>query len=151
MHIYLNPAPNHEFIPPNDGFFNALNLGVTLKYNISSLYGMKGKKQEVRLTIQQAENASALQRDRVRSEVYTEYMAHQSALEKINVAQTALAQSGESLKLSVSQFQNGLLLSGDLMQAQTLKLQAELNLLQARIDSQLAYFNLQKAVGITKQ
>jgi outer membrane protein TolC len=118
-----------------------------VKYNIGSLYNMKGRMQEAKLNIRQAENAVAAQSDQIRTEVYAQLKGFQSAREKIGVSQTALAQAQRSFELSSSQFRNGLLLSGDLMQSQNLLLQSQLNLLQSRIDAQLAYYRLEKATA----
>lgn len=147
MHIYLNPVAEHEIIPPKTEFMNALNLGVSLKYNISSLYGLKGKKQEARLNIQQARNAAVLMEDRVRQEVYSQYKSYQSALEKIKVSEVALRQATRSFQLTDSKFRNGLLLSTDLLESQNLLQQAQLNLLSAQVDAQVAYARLEKATG----
>ncbi|TDE09231.1 TolC family protein [Dyadobacter psychrotolerans] len=147
MYLYLNPVVEHKFFPPKEGFLQAVNLGLSVKYNIASLYNMKGKMQEAKLNIEQAKNAVAVQNDQVRTEVYAQLKGFQSAREKIGVAETAFAQAQRSFKLSSSQFRNGLLLSGDLMQSQNLMLQSQLNLLQSRIDAQLAFYRLEKATG----
>jgi outer membrane protein TolC len=147
MYLYLNPVVEHKFFPPKEGFLQAVNLGLSVKYNIGSLYNMKGRMQEAKLNIRQAENAVAAQSDQIRTEVYAQLKGFQSAREKIGVSQTALAQAQRSFELSSSQFRNGLLLSGDLMQSQNLLLQSQLNLLQSRIDAQLAYYRLEKATA----
>ena len=147
MYLYMNPMVPHDFFPPKGGFLQATNIGLSVKYNIASLYGMKGKKQETKFNIVQAQNAVAVQHDQVRTEVFSQYKSYQSAVEKVAVAETASQQAARSFQLSSSQFRNGLLLSGDLMQSQNLLLQAQLNLLQANIDVQLAYFRLEKAAG----
>lgn len=147
MYLYLNPLVPHDFFPPKGGFLQATNIGLSVKYNIASLYGMKGKKQETKLNIVQAQNAVAVQHDQVRTEVFSQYKSYQSAVEKVAVAETAHKQADKSFALSSSQFRNGLLLSGDLMQSQNLLLQAQLNVLQANIDVQLACFRLEKAAG----
>lgn len=147
MYLYLNPMVPQHFIPQKGGFLQALNLGLSVKYNIGSLYGLKGKKQEATLNIVQAENAIAVQRDQIKLEVFKQYKAYQSSVEKIAVSEVAYKQANKSFQLSSSQFRNGLLLSGDLMQSQNLLLQSQLNVLQAKIDAQLAYYRLEKAIG----
>lgn len=147
MYAFVNPALKDHFIPTQGGYLNAVVLGVTAKYSIASFWNMKGRKQEAQLNIDQASEASETQRDQIRSEVYGQLANYRSAMEKITVSEKALEQAEESLKLSTSQFQNGLLLSADLLQSQNLKLQAELSLLQTRIDVQIVYYRLQKALG----
>lgn len=147
MYIFLNPALGHAVFPERGGYVSAVNLGLSLKYNVGSLYGMKGKMQEVRLNIVQAKNGYNLQSDQVKTGIFSGYKSYQAAIEKIAVSETALIQATESFELSSSQYSNGLLLTGDLMQSQNLLLQSQLNLLQAKIDAQLAYFNLEKVLG----
>jgi len=147
MYIYVNPALNHAVFPEKGGYLSALNLGVALKYNIGSLYSLKGKMQEARLNITQSQNALTLQNEQVRTTVFSQYKTYQASIEKIKVSETSLNQATESFEISSSQFKNGLLLTGDLMQSQNLLLQSQLNVLQAKIEAQLAYLNLQKALG----
>jgi outer membrane protein len=79
--------------------------------------------------------------------VYGQFNTYQSATEKIRVSEQGLALARRSFQLSDSKFRNGLLTSSDLLEAQNLQLQAELNLLNSRVDAQLAYYRLQKVTG----
>lgn len=144
-YIYLNP--NKNVLPEQHTYLQALNLGVSASYGISALYANKGRLQEAKVNILQAEHQIELQRDQIRNEVYGQYNTYQSASEKIGVAQKALEQAARSFQLSESKFRNGLLTSSDLLEAQNLQLQAQLNLLNARVDAQLAYYRLQKVTG----
>lgn len=145
MYIYLNP--NKNVIPESQTFLQAASLGLSISYNIGSIYGMKGRLQEAKTAITQAVHQNTLQQDQIRSEVFSQYKACQSATEKISVTQTALAQATRSFQLTDSKFRNGLLLSSDLLESQSLLLQAQLNVLNAQVDAQLAFYRLQKAVG----
>ncbi|HEX8528835.1 MAG TPA: TolC family protein, partial [Cytophagales bacterium] len=142
---YVNP--NANVIPEPGTFLNAWNAGVTLSYNLSSLYGWRGRMAEARVTADQARLQTAQQTDAVKNEVFGTYKGYQVAGQKIAVNETALAQAGENYRLIDSKFRNGLVLSSDLLEAQTLMLQAQLNLLNAQVDARVAYYRLQKATG----
>ncbi|MDR6196922.1 TolC family protein [Siphonobacter sp. SORGH_AS_0500] len=145
MYIYLNP--NKNVIPASHTFLQALNLGVSVKYSISSLYASKGRIQEAKLNIAQAQHGNQIQQEQIRNEVFGLYTANETALEKVHVSEKALAQADRSYQLTDSKFRNGLLLSSDLLEAQSLLLQSQLNLLSSRVDAQLNYYKLQKALG----
>lgn len=144
-YIYLNP--NKNVLPDNHTYLQVMNLGVTAAYNVGSLYASRGRMQEARVSVEQAEHQIQAQQDQVRNEVFGQYHAYASATEKIGVARLALAQATRSFHLTESKFRNGLLLSIDLLEAQNLRLQSQLNLLDAQVDAQLAYYRLQKAIG----
>jgi outer membrane protein len=144
-YIYLNP--NKNVLPDQHTYLQALNLGVSASYGISALYANKGRMQEARVNVLQAEHQIQVQRDQIRSEVYGQFNTYQSATEKIRVSEQGLALARRSFQLSDSKFRNGLLTSSDLLEAQNLQLQAELNLLNSRVDAQLAYYRLQKVTG----
>lgn len=145
MYLYLNP--NKNVIPDRHTFLQAVNLGVSVHYSISSLYAAKGKIQEARLNIDQARHLNTLQEEQIRNEVFGLFRSGISAREKIRVSETALAQASRSFTLTESKFRNGLLLSSDLLESQNLLLQAQLQLLNSRVDAQLTYYKLQKAIG----
>ncbi|PQA54533.1 TolC family protein [Siphonobacter curvatus] len=145
MFVYLNP--NKNVIPATHTFLQAVNLGVSVKYSISSLYASKGRIQEAKLGIAQAQHGNQLQQEHIRTEVFGLYTANETASEKVHVSEKALAQAARSYQLTDSKFRNGLLLSSDLLEAQSLLLQSQLNLLSSKIDAQLNYYKLQKALG----
>lgn len=144
-YIYLNP--NKNVLPERHSYLQVMNLGVTASYGISSLYANKGRMQEAKVNVLQTEHQLQVQRDQIRTEVYGQYNTYQSATEKIRVAEQGLALARRSFQLSDSRFRNGLLTSSDLLEAQNLQLQAELNLLNSRVDAQLAYYRLLKVTG----
>jgi outer membrane protein len=144
-YIYLNP--NANVFPENKSYLQALNLGVSASYGISPLYASRGRMQEAKVNILQTEHQLAVQQDQIRTEVFSQYNAYRSALEKTGVAEQALAQATRSYQLTDSKFRNGLLLSSDLLESQNLRLQSQLNLLTAQVDAQLAYYRLLKVTG----
>ena len=142
---YINPTA--RLIPEGSSFISAWNVGAGLSYNIGSLYNMKGKLNSAKTAIDQAAIQGQQQTDQIRSEVVTAYNNYQLALEQQNVIRTAVGQAQENYRLTESRFRNGLVGSTDLLEADSFLLQAQLNVINATVDAQLAYQRLLKATG----
>ncbi|AKD56218.1 TolC family protein [Spirosoma radiotolerans] len=142
---YINPTA--RLIPEGSSFISAWNVGAGLSYNIGSLYNMKGKLNTAKTAIDQASLQGQQQTDQIRSEVVTAYNNYQLALEQQNVIRTAVGQAQENYRLTESRFRNGLVGSTDLLEADSFLLQAQLNVINATVDAQLAYQRLLKATG----
>jgi outer membrane protein TolC len=142
---YINPSA--RLIPQANSFLSAWNVGGALSYNIGSLYNMKGRMNTAKNAIDQATIQGQQQADLIRSEVVTAYNNYQLALEQQNVIRTAVGQAQENYRLTESRFRNGLVGSTDLLEADSFLLQAQLNVINATVDAQLAYQRLLKATG----
>ncbi|GAB3989836.1 TolC family protein [Spirosoma daeguense] len=142
---YINPTAH--LIPEASSFISAWNVGAGLSYNIGSLYNMKGKLHSAQTAIDQANLQGRQQTDQIRSEVVTAYNNYQLALEQQKVIGTAVGQAQENYRLTESRFRNGLVGSTDLLEANSFLLQAQLNIINATVDAQLAYQRLLKATG----
>lgn len=142
---YINPSA--RLIPEANSFVSAWNVGAGITYNIGSLYNLKGRLHSAQNAIDQAGVQSQLQNDQIRSEVVTAYNNYQLALEQQNVIRTAVGQAQENYRLTESRFRNGLVGSTDLLEANSFLLQAQLNVINATVDAQLAYQRLLKATG----
>ncbi len=142
---YINPSA--RLIPEGNSFVSAWNVGAGITYNIGSLYNLKGRLNSAQNAIDQATIEGHQQNDQIRSEVVTAYNNYQLALEQQNVIRTAVSQAQENYRLTESRFRNGLVGSTDLLEADSFLLQAQLNVINATVDAQLAYQRLLKATG----
>lgn len=142
---YINPSA--RLIPEANSFISAWNVGAGITYNIGSLYNLKGRLNSAKTAVDQTNLQSQQQTDQIKSEVVTAYHNYELALEQQNVIRTALAQAGENYRLTESRFRNGLVGSTDLLEADSFLIQAQLNVINATVDAQLAYQRLLKAVG----
>ncbi|MBD2701592.1 TolC family protein [Spirosoma sp. BT702] len=142
---YINPTA--RVIPEANSFVSAWNVGAGVTYNIGSLYNLKGKLHSAQTAIDQATLQGQQQNDQIRSEVVTSYNNYQLALEQQNVIRTAVGQAQENYRLTESRFRNGLVGSTDLLEANSFLIQAQLNVINATVDAQLAYQRLLKATG----
>ncbi|RYF71401.1 MAG: TolC family protein, partial [Cytophagaceae bacterium] len=142
---YINPSA--RLVPEANTFVSAWNVGAGLSYNIGSLYNLKGRMNTAKTAIDQAGLQGQQQTDQIRSEVVTAYNNYQLALEQQNVIRTAVGQAQENYRLTESLFRNGLVGSTDLLEADSFLIQAQLNVINATVDAQLAYQRLLRATG----
>ncbi len=142
---YINPSA--RLIPEANSYISAWNVGAGLTYNIGSLYNLKGRMNSAKTVVDEANLQGQQQTDQIRSEVVTAYNNYQLALEQQNVIRTAVGQAQENYRLTESRFRNGLVGSTDLLEADSFLIQAQLNVINATVDAQLAYQRLLKATG----
>lgn len=142
---YINPSA--RLIPEASSYISAWNVGAGLSYNIGSLYNLKGRLSSAKTAVDEANLQGQQQTDQIRSEVVTAYNNYQLALEQQNVIRTAVGQAQENYRLTESRFRNGLVGSTDLLEADSFLIQAQLNVINATVDAQLAYQRLLKATG----
>lgn len=142
---YVNP--NASLIPEAKTFINAWNIGLGISYNIGSLYNLKGRLSTAQNAINESILQGQQQSDQIRTEVVAAYHNYELAIEQQKVIKTALEQAQENYRLTESRFRNGLVGSTEFLDANTFLLQAQLNLINSKVDGQLAYQKLLKATG----
>lgn len=125
---------------------NALNAGLSLKYNIASLYKTKAhlaeaeaRRQELRFTRQQSE-------DGIRVQTVRAFQAYQQVGQKLPVYRKAVEQATENYRIVKNKYDNALATATDLLDADVALLQARLNLVYGQADVlQNRYVLLQQA------
>jgi outer membrane protein TolC len=142
---YINPGTS--LIPEKNAFINAWNVGLNLSYNLSSLYADKGKMQEAQYQAAMLRNVQQAKEDEIKTEVYKDYNDWLLAKQKIDVTRKAITQAEENYRIQESRFRNNVSSMSDLLEANTLLLQARMNKVSAEADAQLAYDKLLHASG----
>lgn len=134
-------------VPPLDRNLNYWYVGVGVRYDFSSLY--KGKRK-----VRQAQLGTALARDEHTAALQETESAVHAAYVALGTARTELAMQKKSVQLATEnydvvskRYQNGLAIVTDLTDAASMKLEAEIALVNARINLVYAYYNLKYAAG----
>ena len=143
---YLN-NPNQRVFPQQDAFKGTWDLGVQLSYNLTSLYTSKAQIQEAQANVAVATAQRQQLSDAAKMEVNYNFYAYQSALEKIKLSEKIIVQATENQRVVKNRFTAQVALIGELLEADSLVLQAKLNLEGAKTDAEAAYYKLQKSVG----
>ena len=121
----------------------AVAVGIPILHpaGIYAVKAAKAKRREVEYQRQEAEELIALQVHKLQYE-------HELAYKKLAQANSNLDMANENLRLADESFKAGVCSSSDLMMAQTAWLQAEGEVLDARIEIEMTRMYLRKALGI---
>ena len=137
-------------IPKFFSVTNAVNIGVGVKYNISSLWKTKAKIAGARAREQQVIANEELLTDNIRLQVNQAYQAYMLSRKKIDVYASAIDQATENYKITKNKHDNNLVTTTDLLDADVAQLQAKLNYAFAKADAVAAYNKLLQVTGSIK-
>lgn len=127
---------------------NAMNIGVGVSYNLSSLWKTKAKVQQAESKVKQMQIAESILDDNIRLQVNKSYLSLISSRKKIDVAAKALEQAKENYRIVKNKFDNSLATTTDLLDADVAQLQANLSYTLARADAFVAYNKLLQTAGL---
>jgi outer membrane protein len=144
---YYYNNPNQRVFPQQDAFKATWDLGATLSWNLTGLYSSGALVREAKQNVVQSQLTTSIIEDGIKMEVNANYNAYTVAKAKIDLAQKALDQAIENQRVVKNRVDNGVNLQTDLLDADAFVFQAQINLLNAKIDAQVAYFKLLKSVG----
>jgi outer membrane protein TolC len=143
----LDARPNVRYIPPIDEFRTTWSAGISLQWDLVSLYSNRHNVDEARALYRQSmENYSVLT-DEMKSEINRNYRMYTEAIQKEVVMKKNLEQATENYRLTDSRFRNSLVILSDLLDADNQMLSAQINLAITRADIQIAYYRLLKSTG----
>jgi len=148
---YYYSNPNQRVFPQESSFKGTWDAGITLTWNLSSLYTNKHKVAEDRAIQRQRESEKDMLTDAIRKEVNSDYQAYIENRAKIRVSEQAVGQAQENYRIVDNRFKANTVLISDLTDANTLLLQSRINLLVDRADAGLAYYKLLQATGSINQ
>ena len=127
---------------------NAMNVGVGLSYNVSSLFKTKAKvklaesqAQEMSYRIDQATSQAKVTAQNALAE-------YNLALETFEVYEVSEEQAVENYRIVKDKYDNGLSDTNDLLEADVQQLQTRINLAYAKADITQKYYELLSAEGV---
>lgn len=127
---------------------NALNAGIGIKYNASSLWKNNAKVAEAKVQLQEVKLNEQLLADNIHISVnkaYQDYLVNQK---KIDMYQRAIDQSEENYKIVKNKQENNLATTTDLLEADVANVQSKLNRAFAKADAMVAYTKLLETAGL---
>ncbi|UEG50933.1 TolC family protein [Ferruginibacter lapsinanis] len=128
--------------------YNAVNVGVGVKYNIASLWKNKTKIQQAEARIKQVEANKDILNDNIRLQINQTYQNYLVSVKKIEVYEKSVLQATENYRITKNKYDNALSTTTELLDADVALLQAKLSVTNAKADSFLAYNRLLQAAGI---
>jgi outer membrane protein TolC len=144
--LYAN-NPNQRQFPVEDRFITTWDAGVQVSWNLSGLYTSRFNVQEAKLGSIQANTQRDQIGDAARTDITNNFYAWQTAIQKIALSEKSLTQSTENQRITALRNSQQISSTTDLLDADVLLLQSQINQLSAKADAQLAYFKLLKSAG----
>lgn len=131
-----------------DYYNNSWNIGLTLSYPLSSLYKNRHKLEEARLNIDASQQQEELRKQSLRMEIHTALIRHQEAQDRVKALELSVRQARENYRIMRNRYFGQLSILTDLLDANSVLLDAELQLTTARARVIYTYYELQKACGL---
>ncbi len=127
---------------------NAMNIGIGLQYNFGSLWKTGAKVAQANARLHQIQATEGMLSDKIRLDVTQAYQGYILSLKKIEVYNKAVAQANENYRITKNKYDNSLVTTTDLLEADVAQLQAQLSSLLSKADALVAYKKLQQTAGI---
>lgn len=130
-----------------DMYNNSWNIGLSFSYPISSLYQNRHKLKEARLNVLLMKNAEEQKQQNIRINIQTALLKHQEANDRVEALKLSVKQAEENYRIMRNRYMNQLTILTDLLDADNLRLNAELQLTTAHTQVIYTYYELQKTIG----
>ena len=127
---------------------DALNVGVGLSYNFGALWKTGAKVKQANARLQQIQASESMLSDKIRLDITQAYQNYILSLKKIDVYNKAVEQANENYRITKNKYDNSLVTTTDLLEADVAQLQAQLSALLSKADALVAYKKLQQTAGV---
>jgi len=135
-------GPITTMVPPINKNLNAWYVGVGIKYSISSLFKSNHKVQQARLASRQSNELYDVTAESVNNAVQSAYTNYQQSYVELETQQKNVQLAAQNYEVVNSRYLNQLALITDMVDASNIKLRAELQEVDARINIVYAYYKL---------
>ena len=127
---------------------NAMNAGLGVRYDVASLWKSKTKIEQARTQVSQLQTAESMLLDQVHVEVNTAYYNYVLSVRKIDVYAKAVEQADENYRITKNKYDNSLVTTTELLDADVAQVQSRINYEAAKADALVAYKRLEQASGL---
>lgn len=129
-------------LPPIDKNLNTWYFGVGLSYNFGNLYKSRRDIKRSRLATSAAQTRYAEMVESVDLEIHQAYINYRNAFELLRTQEKSLQLATENYAVTENRYNNDLVLLIDLLDADNIKLDAEIQYVNARINIIYNYYRL---------
>ena len=134
-------------IPQLLSITNAVNVGVGVRYDIGSLWKSKAKIAQAQSRVKEIESNEAQLDDAVKLQVNRDFENYLLSQKKTEVYKKAVLQAEENYRITKNKYDNALVNTTDLLDANVLLLQSKINLAVSKADVLLSYSKLLETTG----
>jgi outer membrane protein len=139
--------PEQRLFPNQATLTGTWNVGVFLNWNLTDLYTTKEKLKESKLATSRINSVIDQAKEGIQIEVNTDYNNFLQAKQKIIIANKAVEQAKENFRVEQEKFRTQTTTSTEFLNANTLLIQAKINLTTAIANTELAYKKLLKSIN----
>jgi outer membrane protein len=144
---YQYALPNPRQFPPEPEFTGTWDLGIAASLDVGRWPAAARRGQQALAQAGQAREALGQLQDSILLEVLQARLTLDKDAQRVGVARQLVAQAEENRKIISERHSSGLALASELLDAETARLEADLELSQARIDLEIARAALARALG----
>ena len=134
-------------IPPINKNFNVWYVGVGVKYSLSSLFKTPKSVRRAEAQLRQSQEAHAVTNENVNNQVHQAYTMHQQAYVELRTQQKSVELANQNFQVVQNRYANQLALITDMIDASNVKLNAELQEVNAQINIAYTYYNVKYVTG----
>lgn len=134
-------------IPPINKNFNVWYVGVGVKYSLSSLFKTPKSVRKAEAQLRQSQEAHAVTNENVNNLVHQAYTMHQQAYVELRTQQKSVELANQNFQVVQNRYANQLALITDMIDASNVKLNAELQEVNAQINIAYTYYNVKYVTG----
>ncbi len=127
---------------------NAINVGLGIKYNLSSIWKNKTSIQQSEAKIKEIALGKEILNDQVRLQVNQAYQHYLVCKKKIEVYLSAVEQATENYRITKNKYNNSLATTTELLDADVALLKSKLYVTDAKADAFLAYKRILYTSGL---
>lgn len=143
--IFQRPIPNTS--PSQDMYLNTWGITLSLSYRISALFDRKHTLSTANTQIKLQELAQEKLKQDIRIRIKTAYLKHLEALDRVKALETSVQQAIENYRIMNTKYFNQLAILTDLLDANSIQLSAELQLIEAKTNALYTYYQLLNISG----
>lgn len=134
-------------VPPINKNFNYWYLGIGLKYNLASLYKSRKDVRLAKTNKNVADYAKNLELENTQISLYTSQTNYLESIEKLRAYETTFQLAKENYTIVNNRYLNDLVLITEMLDASNIKLNAELQVVNANLNIIYNYFKVLREIG----
>ena len=142
----LNGPFNYD-IPPKDINYNYWYVGVGVQYPLSSLFKSNKKVEQAKVAARQTAEAHAVAAEQLDNAMQSAYTLYRQAYVELETQQKSVLLARQNYQVVNDRYLSQLALITDMLDASNIRLQAELQEVDARIGIIYAYYKMKYIAG----
>jgi outer membrane protein TolC len=124
-----------------------MDIGIGLSYNLSDIFKAKREVKLAKSKTKELQYTIDMMSDQIKVDIENAKQNYQLSLKKYNVYTESQTQAEENYRIVKDKYDNGLVNTNDLLEADFEQLQAKINLTYAKADICQKYYELLAAQG----